>query len=317
MEVSQYIFPIIEIEQYIFSYLDLICDYQKLVLVNKYYYYTTINDTRYIELKKFCEDTKNTVSLDELTYGETNIKIKNKFIGACKYGYVHTARYLLQKYQILNDKLLQFKAFFESCHNDQLLVAKALLEINSKHNKIDIHRDDEYIFRYVCDQGHIEIAKWLYSLDDKINIHSLGDYVFRMSCEKGHLNIALWLYSLDNKIDIHCEKEYAFRYGCANGHIKLAKWLVKLGNYNKSPIDIRILHDMAFTMSCRNGHFKVAEWLQTFCDSYIIEYGPYEISEQIKNLWYGRQISIPIRKVISYGIIENDQTYMCPYRQKY
>ena len=56
-------------------------------------------------------------------------------------------------------------------------------------------------FRYSCDYGNIEIAKWLYSLGN-VNIHANNDYAFRYSCDNGHIEIAKWLYSLGG-INIH------------------------------------------------------------------------------------------------------------------
>ena len=34
------------------------------------------------------------------------------------------------------------------------------------HSKgaVDIHFDNDYVFRYSCENGHLEVAKWLYSL---------------------------------------------------------------------------------------------------------------------------------------------------------
>jgi hypothetical protein len=46
-----------------------------------------------------------------------------------------------------------------------------------------------------------EIEKWLLSINPSINIHSkINDEAFRFACIHGHLNIARWLLSVDTDI---------------------------------------------------------------------------------------------------------------------
>ena len=120
--------------------------------------------------------------------------------------------------------------FIRACMNGFLSYGIFLL----KEYKIDIHARTECAFRYSCENGHIEIAKWLIQLGEsleygKINIHIYNEYVFRHSCENGHIQIANWLIYLGEseeygKIDIHVGDEWAFRYSCENGHIQIAQW---------------------------------------------------------------------------------------------
>ena len=67
--------------------------------------------------------------------------------------------------------------FIYICENDKLIVAKSLYYISilsNKPNRIDIHFNDEYIFRKACNDGNEDLAKWLYSIQDNdiINIHA-------------------------------------------------------------------------------------------------------------------------------------------------
>jgi hypothetical protein len=57
--------------------------------------------------------------------------------------------------------------------------------------------------------GHLEVAKWLWTLNQNIDIHKFDDSSFRLSCENSHLEVAKWLCTLcenyhleydDNKI---------------------------------------------------------------------------------------------------------------------
>ena len=85
--------------------------------------------------------------------------------------------------------------------------------------------DNDYAFYWSCTFGHLEVAKWLYSLD-YINIHLFHASV---GCFR-HLIVVKWLYSLD--INIHSNKEYAFCWYCKNGNLEVAQWLYSLGNIN-------------------------------------------------------------------------------------
>ena len=51
------------------------------------------------------------------------------------------------------------------------------------------------IFIWSCVNGHLEVAKWIYSLD-KVDIHANDDDAFRYSCEHGHLEVVEWLESI-------------------------------------------------------------------------------------------------------------------------
>jgi len=57
-------------------------------------------------------------------------------------------------------------------------------------------------FLKACCTGKLEEAQELY-INNKINIRVKNDEAFRFACEYGHIEIAKWLFNLDNKINIH------------------------------------------------------------------------------------------------------------------
>jgi hypothetical protein len=150
--------------------------------------------------------------------------------------------------------------------------------------------------------GYLEIAKWLYGLEDKPNIHAEDDKAFRYVCYNGHLETAKWLYSLGD-IDININDEEAFRDACYNGHLETAKWLYSLGD-----IDININDDEAFSFACYNDNVEVAQWLTTIYENYKIEIEDGEIKdckiinefdEMLENKDYDKiieELKIPIKE---------------------
>lgn len=144
-------------------------------------------------------------------------------------------------------------AFVISCSREYLEIAKfiyyELCDIDLVDN-VDLEKDidkDEYLeyqfaFENSCKNGHLDVAKWLYSLG-KVDINFESDDVFGLSCSKGYLKVAKWLYSL-GCVDIHANSDYAFKGSCLNRHLAIAKWLYSLGGIDISIQNIYTLNDL-------------------------------------------------------------------------
>jgi hypothetical protein len=141
--------------------------------------------------------------------------------------------------------------FFELCRKGKLEQMQQLYQLNP--NDIDIDEEGGYAMRMSCWNGHIENAKWLYSLG--ADIHMRSEMPFRVSCEYGHLEIAKWLYSLGG-VDIHALQGYAFRRSCECGHLETAKWLYSLG-----VIDTCASKDYKMIVSCLDAHIDMVRFL--------------------------------------------------------
>lgn len=128
---------------------------------------------------------------------------------------------------------------------------------------------DYHDFGTSCLKGYLELAQWLLhsAIKRPINIHKDDDYIFRYSCEAGQLEIVKWLIhysvSINSPINIHSRWDHAFRSGCERGHLELVQWLVQYSKSINSPIDIHVYNNSAFNISCKNGHSKLAQWLMS------------------------------------------------------
>lgn len=115
------------------------------------------------------------------------------------------------KYFKKNKGFSQCQKFLIACEHGQLEMAKHLynngLYCNSTVER-DIYLDYNYIFRTVCKNGYLEMAKWFRTL----NVITLNDNLsFVVSCACNQLEVAKWLYSLGT-IDIHHNNDYILKY---------------------------------------------------------------------------------------------------------
>ena len=82
------------------------------------------------------------------------------------------------------DEMDKMDVFFELCATGKI---NELKKYYSENLNINIHKGDEYAFGLSCENGRLEVAKWLIELSwnndiGLINIHAFNEYAFRGSC---------------------------------------------------------------------------------------------------------------------------------------
>ena len=58
---------------------------------------------------------------------------------------------------------------------------------------IDVSANNEYAFKNACENGHLEVVKWLLSIKPDINIE---EETFYNSCSYGFLSVAKFLWRI-------------------------------------------------------------------------------------------------------------------------
>ena len=113
---------------------------------------------------------------------------------------------------------------------NMLLTVKEMNILDNCSKDLLVKADKGFIWN--CRQGHLTVAKWLYSVGGgEVNVNVDKKYAFIWSCHYGHLTVAKWLYSLGG-IDVRADDESAFLWSFIKGHLTVTLWLYSLGQIN-------------------------------------------------------------------------------------
>ena len=128
---------------------------------------------------RFCESCcYNHLEIAKWLYSFGNItfhSVEVAFSDSCCYGHLKVVQWL-------------YSLFSSAC--TQRIHSASLME-----GKIDIHQNEDLLFRISCSNGHLEVAQWLYSLGG-VDIYAVNNYAFRKSFKYGKQDINDWLNSL-------------------------------------------------------------------------------------------------------------------------
>lgn len=218
MSKPEYLFPVIEIEQMILSYLNEPRHYFNLVQVNKYFYEMIHSIPLYLELYK----CKKQYDCEIIIYFDKKCQF---FWIACLNNFLRTAQFFYEKYSKRIDIHKNYNLVFRTaCEHGYLDFAKWLYDLDPIKSNFPKKNN---VFSTACIYGQLELAKWVYSWNGFIDIHDKDEYIFRMTCNRGHLEVAKWLCELDpnNPINIRAINDFAFRLSITNKNIHIFRWL--------------------------------------------------------------------------------------------
>ncbi len=130
------------------------------------------------------------------------LNVDDVFIKVCENGHFTIAKWLYKVNPNLN---ISEKAFLQACRNDNFEMVKWIYQINPN---IDIYTNNNIAFSICCMFGNLEIAQWLYEKNQNSAFIKTGfENIFyepwygEKFCVKSKINVAKWLYSLDNTVD--------------------------------------------------------------------------------------------------------------------
>lgn len=146
----------------------------------------------------------------------------------------------------------------------------------------DPHYNHDQGFRWACENGHLDIVKFLSTSDELqasghslVDIHADDEHALRWSCHNGHLEIVQFLttspllLSLTSPPDIHANDDQSFQWACENGHLEIVKFLTTSAELRRAGCDFANIHgfnDYPFELACRFGHLEIVRFLTTSLD---------------------------------------------------
>lgn len=95
-------------------------------------------------------------------------------------------------------------------------------------NKVDIREDNDFLFRRIAGDGHLDLTKYLlkkYPIKVAVENHE----AFRDAASAGKLEMIIFLES-KTRINYQADNNHAFKYSAYNGHLKVVDYL-----YQKEP----------------------------------------------------------------------------------
>lgn len=158
---------------------------------------------------------------------DIHFRNEEAFVWACQYGHTDVVNHLYDLGVDINAG--KSDGFMNACANNHLLLAKWLRSVNG-----NILSDYNKIFYNVCANGHVETAEWLCEIYSDIDL-STG---FMRACNNGKIELAKMIYSMDRNISYDHKKVFA--NVCGKGHIEIAKWLYSV-NVNVDTINAFVL----------------------------------------------------------------------------
>ncbi len=148
---------------------------------------------------------------------------QQEFIDACKNGNLEQVQLILQ--QNISDicTLDEIEDCFAlSCIFGNLEVAKLLFDLLLElEERIDIFENNNHLFLNVCNNGELEVAKWLYEKKPTIYI---GIFDFLDVCRNGYLHVADWFLEICKNVN-----ELFFlkilEEACIYNNLEVVKWV--------------------------------------------------------------------------------------------
>jgi len=97
---------------------------------------------------------------------------------------------------------------------ETLLLTVQRMNVLDSYSK-DILMKSKKGFIWNCENGHIDVAKWLLEIES-------NSFPYQPALSRTRISLG--------GVNIHADNECAFRWSCKNGHMNVAKWLLEIGS---------------------------------------------------------------------------------------
>ena len=117
----------------------------------------------------------------------------------------------------METQLVELKMqIFRLLRKGDLIGLKLFLQL---HPDIDISAENERAFCWVCSNGHLDVAKWLYSMNST-KVTDNFQSAFNSACCTGRIEIIKWILSI-KKVDTTT----GLRWATERGHTDIVNFL--------------------------------------------------------------------------------------------
>ncbi|MFC1842219.1 ankyrin repeat domain-containing protein [Candidatus Dependentiae bacterium] len=137
----------------------------------------------------------------------------------------------------------EFRSFVDSTplHVASFMGHLKIVKYLVEKKQVNINAKDNFSYcslYYACQEGYIDVAKYLVKKEAKVNRRNKYFYPFFVACEKGHLEIVKFLVKNGVIINHKDEKGYtALYYAAKNGKFEVFRYLIELGAKTDTIID--------------------------------------------------------------------------------
>jgi hypothetical protein len=251
------------------------------------------NKSRLKIFRKLCKESKYIEIYKLIRLSDCIIFKRLCFDYACKHGYIDIAQWIFNNY------------FVDYSSNEYF---------------------SEYLYGllyHVCDNGHLEIAKWLVQIKPDI---FQNDYIshFNLACKKGYFHIAQWICEIIKKMGKKIDISSSFHSALNDKQYRVAKWLIDLAI--SDTLQINVLLEYAFHLAKKDFDIEIIQLVQLYrpfmyCErdeEYELENGSLSLrfsraDDVLHILYYNENNSIPneINDKTHYRAIE-EKMYFIP-----
>ena len=97
-----------------------------------------------------------------------------------------------------------------------------------KYYEATARRNNDNIFSQCCNEGSLNIVKWLYSIIPEMDHKTKYEYSICGACYYGHLHVAQWLMETIEDMDIKVDNDYCMVNAVESEYFEIVDWIMEI-----------------------------------------------------------------------------------------